>query len=69
MLRHLRGARSRRCGGGGRVLLACSEWFFDLQPTLLAAAEAEGLVLRSREDAAATRGGEQRPVVLEFGRA
>ena len=52
----------------GRFVLACSAWFGDLEPTLLASAAGAGLRLASREEMA-RRGaaeGEQRPVVLEF---
>ena len=68
-------------GGGGegggrarRFVLACSAWFADLQPSLVASAEAAGLRLRDHEHGASLPTplptalqleGEQ-PVVLEF---
>lgn len=48
-----------------RFVLACSAWFGDLEPPLLAHAEASGLLLSSREEPPSAPG-EQRPVVLEF---
>ena len=38
--------RTRR--GQGHFVIACSAWFADLEPSLIASAEAAGFVLRSR---------------------